>query len=240
MPGLSCPNNISTKLKRIAEVSKSRPAMCWTTVGHHIDEKLLKEAFRHVRKGSAPGVDGQTAADFASNLDDNVRRLNERFHHGTYRAPAVRRVEIPKGKGDTRPIGIPTVADKVLQRAVAMVLNAVYEQDFLDCSYGFRPGRSAHQALDALRSHLMTMRGGWVIDLDIKSFYDSLNHSHLRAFLDKRMRDGKLRRVIDKWLKAGVLKDGTMSYPEDGTPQGGVVSPLLANIFRAPGEGAWI
>jgi group II intron reverse transcriptase/maturase len=130
-----------------------------------------------------------------------------------------------------RPLGIPTFEDKVLQRAVAMVLNAVYEQDFLDCSYGFRPGRSAHQALHALRDAVMEMRGGWILEIDIRSFFDRVDHGHLRAILDQRVRDGVIRRTIDKWLKAGVQSAGTLRYPDDGTPQGGVVSPVLANVY---------
>jgi group II intron reverse transcriptase/maturase len=140
-------------------------------------------------------------------------------------------VHIPKGDGKTRPIGIPTFEDKVLQRAVVMVLEAVYEQDFRDCSYGFRPGRSAHQMVEDLWQELMSMGGAWVLELDIRSYFDTIDHAHVRAFLDQRVRDGVIRRSIDKWLKAGVLEDGQVHHPEEGTPQGGVISPLLANLF---------
>jgi group II intron reverse transcriptase/maturase len=203
-----------------------------TTLAHHIDLELMHEAYRLTRKDGAVGVDGKGAADFAANLEDNLRSLLERLKSGTYHAPPVRRVHIPKGDGrETRPIGIPTFEDKVLQRAVAMVLGAVYEQDFLSCSYGFRPGRSAHHALDELWQVLMRLRGGWVVEVDIRSFFDNVDHGHLRGFLDQRVRDGVLRRAIDKWLKAGVLEDGAIWHPENGTPQGGVISPLLANIL---------
>jgi len=206
--------------------------MVLTTLAHHIDVEFLREAYRRTRKDGAPGVDQVTADQYEADLESNLRSLLDRFKSGTYRAPPVRRVHIPKEDGSkTRPIGIPTFEDKVLQRAITMVLEAVYEQDFLPCSYGFRPGRSAHQALQALWETLTEMGGGWVLELDIKSFFDSLVHEHLRSFLDQRVRDGVLRRSIDKWLKAGVMEQGMVTIPESGSPQGGVVSPLLANIY---------
>lgn len=159
---------------------------------------------------------------------------------GRYRAPNLRRVHIPKGKGrETRPIGVPTFEDKLLQRAVVMALEAVYEQDFLDCSYGFRPGRSAHQALDVLWHELMAVSGGWVLEIDVRKFFDTLDHAHLRTFLRRRVRDGVLLRLIGKWLNAGVLESGNVSYPESGTPQGGVISPLLANVFLHEAMDVW-
>jgi RNA-directed DNA polymerase len=223
---------VSTKLQQVAVLAKKAPEMVFTTLAHHMDVWFLYEALLRTRTDGAPGVDGQSAAQYAQNLGTNLRLLLDRFKSGTYRAPSVRRVHIPKADGTTtRPIGVPTYEDKVLQRAVAMVLGAVYEQDFLECSYGFRPGRSAHQALEALWRGLMDMGGGVVIEVDIRSFFDSLDHGHLRSILGQRVRDGVLRRAIDKWLSAGVLEDGALSYPESGTPQGGVVSPLLANIY---------
>jgi len=224
--------SISTKLERIAKQAREAPGMVFTTLAHHIDIEWLHEAYRRTRKSGAVGVDGQTARDYAANLEENLGSLLERFKSGRYRAPPVRRAHIPKGEGrETRPIGIPTFEDKVLQRAVMMVLEAVYEQDFRDCSYGFRPGRSAHQALDAVWQGTMKMGGGWVLEADIQGFFEALDHQHLRSFLDQRVRDGVLRRAIDKWLKAGVLEDGRVVRPEDGTPQGGVISPLLANLY---------
>lgn len=205
--------------------------MVFTTLAHHIDIELLREAHRRTRKDGAVGVDDQTAQEYAANLEANLAALHERLKAGTYRAPPVRRVHIPKGDGSkTRPIGIPTFEDKILQRAVAMVLEPIYEQDFLDCSFGFRPGRSAHQAVQRLRRRAM-VGCAVVLEVDIQGFFDSLVHGHLRSFLDGRLRDGVIRRVIDKWLKAGVLEEGSVSYPEAGTPQGGVISPLLANVY---------
>lgn len=232
MSGTSGPSSVSTKLEQIAEQSRKYPQTAWTTLAHHIDVEWLREAYRRTRKDGAAGVDGRTAAHYAENLEENLPALLERFKSGTYKAPPVRRGYVPKGDGSkTRPIGIPTFEDKVLQRAVAMVVEAVYEQDFLDCSHGFRPGRSAHGALGALRQGLMDIEGGWVIDLDIRSFFDDVDRTHLRSFLDLRIRDGVLRRTIDKWLTAGVMEEGAIVHPETGTPQGGVISPLLANVY---------
>lgn len=224
-------DNVSTKLERIAELARRRPPVAINTLAHHIDVEFLHAAYQRTRKDGASGVDGTTAAVYEVNLEKNLQSLLDRFKSGTYFAPPVRRVHIPKDDGDTRPIGIPTFEDKVLQRAVAMVLTAVYEQGFLDCSYGFRPGRSAHDALEVLWKELTAMGGGWVLEVDIRRFFDSVDHQHLRAILDQRVRDGVIRRMIDKWLKAGVQEDGTLSYSDAGTPQGGVISPLLANVY---------
>ncbi len=230
---LSLRNDISTRLEKIAQRSRQAPLMVWTTVAHHIDVEWLGEAYRRTRKDGAVGVDGVTMQQYERKLLENLEDLLNRFKTGLYRAPAVRRVHIPKDGtcGQSRPIGIPTLEDKILQRAVLMVLEAIYEQDFLDCSYGFRPGRGAHRALQALWKELMGIGGGWVIDLDIQSFFDTVSHEHLRCFLDRRVRDGVIRRVIGKWLKAGVMEDGAVWYPEEGTPQGGVISPLLSNLY---------
>lgn len=232
MPGSSSPDSISTRLQRVAELARKNPEMVMTTLAHHIDADFLREAYKRTRKDGAVGVDGQTAEEYETNLEGNLASLLTRVKTGSYRAPPVRRVHIPKGDGSkTRPIGIPTFEDKILQRAVVMMLDAVYEQDFLDCSYGFRPGRSAHQALECLWKGLMMMGGGWVLEVDIQSYFDTVDHAHLRGFLDQRVRDGVLRRVLHKWLKAGVMEEGAVRRSESGTPQGGVVSPLLANVY---------
>jgi RNA-directed DNA polymerase len=233
MAGTSNPETVSTRQQRIAELAKQAPQMGFTSLNHHVDLAWLYEAFLRTRRDGAPGVDGRTAADYEANLRDNLQALLDRAKSGTYRAPPVRRVRIPKGTGttETRPIGIPTFEDKVLQRAVVMALEPIYEQDFRDCSYGFRPGRSAHQALEALWQHTMQKGGGWVLEVDIRKFFDTLDHAHLRSLLALRVRDGVLLRLIGKWLNAGVLEAGAVTYPDQGTPQGGVISPLLANIY---------
>lgn len=233
MAGTQTPETVSTKLERIAKLAKQMQGVAMRTLAHHIDIEWLREAHGRVRKDGARGVDGQTAEEYAKRLEENLQSLLDRAKSGDhYRAPPVRRVHIPKGNGrETRPIGIPTFEDKVLQKAVAMVLEAVYEQDFLPCSYGFRPGRSAHDALDALWGETMEMGGGWVLEADIEKFFDSVDHAKLREVLSQRVRDGVLIRLIGKWLKAGVMEEGQLRHPETGTPQGGVISPLLANIY---------
>jgi len=224
---------VCTKQERIAALAKQAPQMAFTSLAYLMDMDWLKEAYRRTRKDGAVGVDGVTAAEYERDLEGNLQRLLDRAKSGTYQAPPVRRVHIPKGGSstETRPLGISTLEDKVLQRAVVMLLEPIYERDFLDCSYGFRPGRSAHQALEFFRNQLMDCRGGWVLEVDIRKFFDNLDHGHLRTFLRLRVRDGVLLRLIDKWLKAGVMEDGSVSYPDAGTPQGGVVSPLLSNVF---------
>ena len=234
MSGKPSPRTVSTKRKRIAQLAKQMPGVALTSLSHHIDIEWLKEAHRRTRKDGAVGIDGQTAQEYAADLEGNLQSLLDRAKSGDhYRAPPVRRVHIPKGDGSkTRPIGIPTFEDKVLQRAVVMALEPVFEQDFLDCSYGFRPRRSAHQALETLRTRVMEMpNGGWVLEADIEGFFDSVDHAQLRRMFGERVRDGVLVRLIGKWLKAGVLEDGCVYRPDAGTPQGGVISPLLANVY---------
>lgn len=223
--------NVYTKQQRIAELARQMPDVSFTSLAYHIDLEWLREAYRATRKDGAAGVDGVTAGEYESDLEGNLQSLLDRFKSGSYFAPPVKRAYIPKGDGRTRPIGIPALEDKILQRAVVMVLSPLYEQDFMECSYGFRPERSAHQALEVLWAGIMEMGGVWVLEVDIKSFFDTVVHKHLREILSKRVRDGVLLRMIGKWLKAGVMEDGSIHYPEEGTPQGGVISPLLSNIY---------
>jgi group II intron reverse transcriptase/maturase len=223
---------VSTKQQRIAELAKQSPTMSFTSLNHFIDEEWLTEAYRRIKKGKSAGCSGETAAEYGEELTDRVQTLIDRAKSGSYFAPPVKRVYIPKGDGkEKRPIGIPETEDKVLQRGVVMLLEPIYEQDFLDCAYGFRPGRSAHQALETIWQKLMGMGGGWVLDVDVRKFYDTLNHAHLRGFIRRRVGDGVILRLIDKWLKAGVMEGGGVAYPEEGTPQGGVISPMLSNIY---------
>jgi group II intron reverse transcriptase/maturase len=233
MTETQCSEEVSTKLERIAKLAKQRPGVALTTLAHHIDCEWLQEAYRRTSKDGAAGVDGQTAAEYAAHLEENLRSLHDRAKSGDrYRAPPVLRVHIPKGDGKkTRPIGIPAFEDKVLQRAVAMVLEAVYEQDFLDCSYGFRPRRSAHQALQAVWKQAMGLGSCWVLEADIEDFFGSVDLAQLRTILRQRVQDGVLLRLIGKWLKAGVMEEGCVYHPESGVPQGGVISPILSNVY---------
>ncbi len=232
MPRTLSREAISTRQQKIATLARQAPERALTTLAHHIDHEWLAEAYRRTRKDGATGVDGVTAVQYEQQLEVNLDDLLSRFKTGSYRAQPARRVHIPKGRrGETRPLGIPTLEDKVLQRAVLMALEPIYEQDFLDCSWGFRPGRGPHQALDALWRGLMKLKGGWVIDLDIRRYFETIDHKQLRAMLDQRVRDGVIRRALGKWMNAGVMESGIVEYPEAGTPQGGVISPLLSNIY---------
>ena len=223
---------VLTVQQRIAEVAQRSPEIAFTSLAHCIDLQWLEEAYHRTRKDGAAGVDDVTGKQYAENLHDNLRNLLDRLQSGTYKAPPVKRTHIPKGtKGETRPIGIPTFEDKIVQRAVVMLLEPIYEHDFHDASFGFRPKRSAYQALQATWDATMERFGGWVLEVDIRQFFDMIDHNHLREFVSRRVRDGVLRRLIGKWLKAGVMASGELSFSDTGTPQGGVISPLLANIY---------
>jgi RNA-directed DNA polymerase len=232
MTGTPSPDFVCTRQQRIAELARNDPKMSFTTLAHHIDIEWMYIAYTKTRRDGAVGVDGQTAEEYEKNLMANLRALLDRAKSGTYVAPPVRRVHIPKAgsPGETRPLGIPTYEDKILQRAVLMALEPIYETDFLDVSHGFRPGRGAHGALDALWRQAMDLGVAWIVDVDLRKFFDTIDHSHLREFLKRRVRDGVILRLIGKWLNAGVMEEGVLTHPETGTPQGGVISPLLANI----------
>jgi group II intron reverse transcriptase/maturase len=222
---------ISTKLQRIADQAIDYPEMVFTTLVHHIDEEWLREAYRQTNKRSAAGVDGVTAKEYEANLEENLRELHERLKSGRYKAPPVERVWLDKEDGRKRPIGKPTLEDKIVQRAVVMILEGVYEAEFYDFSYGFRKGRSPHQALDHLRQECWNQKVNWIVDADVSGYFDEIPHDQLREQIKQRVNDGGILRLIGKWLKAGVMEEGTITYAEKGSPQGGVISPLLANVY---------
>jgi RNA-directed DNA polymerase len=222
---------ITTQLQRIAEQAKQYPVMVFTTLAHLMDVDFLREAYRRTRKDSAPGIDGVTAAKYAEHLDENLRDLHERLRSGRYQAPPVKRHWLDKPDGSQRAIGLPTFEDKIVQRAVTMLLGAIYEEDFHAFSYGFRPGRSAHQALSALREQCREHGINWIVDADVSGFFDSLEHGLLQGFLQQRVKDGSILRLIGKWLQAGVLEGDIFFQSKTGSPQGAVLSPLMGNLF---------
>jgi group II intron reverse transcriptase/maturase len=206
--------------------------MRFTALLHHVyDVSRLRAAFFALKKDAAPGVDGETWRHYEQALETNLQALSERLRHGAYRAKPVRRAYIPKADGRQRPLGVPVLEDKIVQRATVDVLNAIYETDFLGFSYGFRPTRSQHHALDALYVGLLTKKVNWVLDVDIRAFFDTIDHGWLIRFLEHRIADRRIVRLIQKWLNAGVLEGGQRTQAEEGTPQGGSVSPLLANVY---------
>jgi RNA-directed DNA polymerase len=217
---------VSMKLQRIAQQAKHYPAMVFNNVFHLIDCEFLREAYHQTHKSSAPGMDQVTAKQYAENLDENLRELHERLRDNRYVAPPVERVWIEKEDGKKRPIGKPCFEDKIVQRAVVMILEAIFEPDFHAFSHGFRKGHSQHQALHELREQCRKLNITWIVDADVSGFFDTLDWGHLRAFMQQRVKDGGILRLIGKWLHAGVLEAGALSYPDKGTPQGGVVTPL--------------
>lgn len=226
------PTIISTKIARIEEVAKRTKGEPIVHLSHHIDVEWLREAYRRTRKDGGPGIDGVTGKAYGENLDQNLEDLLGRFKSLTYRAPPVRRAWIPKSKpGEMRGLGLPTFEDKVLQRAALMALEPVFELEFLPCSYGFRPGKGAHDAVRALRESMFEQKTEAVIELDIRKCFDAIPHDKLREVIGQRIADKVLARTIGKWLNAGIMEDGTITRPSEGTPQGGVISPLLMNIY---------
>jgi len=219
------------RLARVNAAARSAAQTRFTALLHHIDQEALGRAFDRQRRRAAAGVDGITVEAYEQNLAANLQDLHRRIHTGRYRPKPVRRVYIPKADGGQRPLGVPTLEDKIVQGAVAEVMSAVYEADFLGFSYGFRPGRSPHQALAALHTALMSQRVNWVLDADIRSFFDSVDHEWLLRMLAHRIADPRILRLIRLWLEAGILESGELHEPEQGTPQGAGISPLLANVF---------
>jgi group II intron reverse transcriptase/maturase len=225
-------NNAPSALERIRQAASKDKEMRFTALFHHIyAPEALRTAYLCLKREAAPGVDGETWRHYGEALEDNLQNLSHRLKQGAYRAKPVRRVYIPKADGRLRPLGVTALEDKIVQRAAVEVMNAIYETDFLGFSYGFRPKRSQHNALDALYTGLLTKKVNWVLDLDIRGFFDAISHEWLVTFIKHRIADRRVVRLIQKWLNAGVLEDGKRIRMEEGTPQGGSASPLLANIY---------
>lgn len=222
---------MSTVERQIADRARKFKGEALYSLYSFIDAQLLQESYEQLNKQSAKGVDGKTWEGYGSEFAERREVLLEEFKSGRYKAPAVRRVYIPKGKHGQRPIGIPTIEDKVLQTSVRRVLEPVYEEEFKEFSYGFRTRRTAHEAIEYLFKEVSFGKKHYIIDADITNYFGSINHRVLRNFLDKRIKDGVIRKMIDKWLKAGIMDLGNISYPDEGTPQGSAISPLLSNIY---------
>jgi len=222
---------MSTTIDRIAELAKEDPKRQFFSIAHLITVEKLHEVFRSLRKDASAGIDGVTYEQYEANVGENIRQLHQRLKEGKYRAQPLRRVYIPKEDGKQRPISIPALEDKIAQKAVVDLLTAIYEQDFLNCSYGFRPRRGQQQALDEVGRVICTRPTGWVLEIDIRSYFDSIVRSALVEMIKKRVNDGSVLRLIQKWIKVGVIEDGELLVSETGTGQGQPISPLLANIY---------
>lgn len=228
-------------LERVRQAAVRDRTMRFTALLHHVyDLDTLRAAYLRLKRHAAPGVDGETWWHYGERLEEHLRDLSARLKRGAYRAKPVRRVYIPKADGRQRPLGVTALEDKLVQRATVEVLNAIYETDFLGFSYGFRPGRSPHDALDALYTGLLTSKVNWVLDVDIRGFFDAIDHGCLVTLVERRIADRRVVRLIQKWLNAGVLEDGQRMRVEQGTPQGGSISPLLANIYLHDAFDRWV
>ena len=222
---------ISTNLQQIAQQAIDNPTQVFTSLAHKLDVNLLQEAYRRVRKDGATGYSGRTAKDYRKHLQSNLEDLYQRLKEKRYIAPPIKRIWIEKANGKKRPIGLLEFEDKIVQKAVSMLLGAVYEQDFYPFSHGFREQHSAHDAIKDIREGIIKQNASWIIDADISGFFDNINHHQLRELIKQRVNDGGLIRLIGKWLNAGIIEGDAISYSDEGTPQGGVISPVLANIY---------
>jgi RNA-directed DNA polymerase len=228
-----------TDIDRIAELAKEDPKRQFYSIAHLITVEKLYEAFRSLRKNASAGIDGVTYLEYEPNAEENIRQLHRQLVAGKYQVQPLRRVYIPKENGKQRPISIPSLEDKIVQKVVVDLMNAIYEQDFLDCSYGFRPGRSQHQALDEVRRVIFTRPTGWILEIDIQSYFDKIVRGILIEMVEKRVSDGSVLRLIQKWIKVGVIEDGELLMSETGTGQGQPISPLLANIYLHHALDVW-
>jgi RNA-directed DNA polymerase len=232
---------VQQALARVRQAACRDKQLRFTTLLHHVyNPATLREAYFGLKRDAAPGVDGQTWQAYGQDLEANLLDLSARLKRGAYRAQPARRAYIPKPDGRQRPLGVTTLEDKLVQRATVRVLNAIYETDFLGFSYGFRPGRSQHHALDALYTGLLTKKVNWVLDADIRGFFDAIDREWLRKFVEHRIADQRVGRLLRKWLNAGVLEDGVRTYSDTGTVQGGSISPLLANIYLHYAFDLWV
>ena len=231
MPPTQSGTRMSQGLDGVRRAASVRKQERFTALLHHLNVALLRESFYALKRQASPGVDGITWQEYETRLGDRINDLHRRVHRGAYRARPLRRVYILKADGRQRPLGIAALEDKIVQQAVVTVLNQIYEADFKGFSYGFRPGRSPHQALDALTVGIQRKRVNWVLDADIRGFFDNMSHEWTMKFIEHRAADRRILRLIQKWLKAGVSEDGQWSETKLGTPQGAVVSPLLANVY---------
>lgn len=218
-------------LQKIVSMARENPEMVFTSVAHRIDLSLLNEAYRRIKKGKSMGVDEVSVAEYAVNLDKNLYNLYQRLSRGQYVATPVKRIWIEKDNGKKRPIGIPALEDKIVQKAVEMILSAIYEPNFYDFSHGFRAGHSQHMAIQELRESCIKYNSNWIVSADITGLFDNIDHGHLREFIKQRVNDGGIIRLLGKWLKAGVMEEQRYYHSDSGTPQGGVISPILSNIF---------
>jgi len=224
-------HHVKTIQHRIATLAEYHAKEGLSSIHHHLDKWWLAEAYRELKPNKAPGVDGVSKVEYGEGLNQRLEDLVNRVRKRQYRAPNIKRVMIPKGNGEFRPLGLLNMEDKVLQKGFVMLVEPVFEREFYDFSYGFRPGRSPHQALRALRRHVGEEGLCWVIDLDLRKYFDTIPHLRLREMFSRRIRDGVLNRLVLGWLKAGVLHEGKVTISEEGTPQGGIVSPLLSNLY---------
>ena len=238
--GTQMPETLSTKLNRIAETARKDATYRFCNIAHLINLEMLGVAFEQVRKNAAAGIDGVTAEEYVVGLRENLERLHAELKEGRYRAQPLKRIYIEKDDGRQRPLSIPVLEDKIVQRAVVILLNRIYEKDFLACSYGYRPGRNPHHAVDAIRSTITFGKVNYVLDADIQDYFGSIVRSELRKMLEKRIGDENLLRLIGKWLHVGVIDDGKFLTSEVGTYQGSVISPLLANIYLHEVLDSWL